>query len=87
MGPSLLPQLFGRRCLCTLSEDLPEGFTVRSDGNLVAPDGVVMGSEEDRASLPVFQLGDPVVMHPDFAGAIGPVIHGPDPRMAPHLMP
>jgi hypothetical protein len=67
--------------------DLPPGFTRRSDDRVVAPDGVVMGSEEDLASMPVFQADDPVVMHPDFAGAIGPVIHGPDPRMAPHLMP
>ena len=67
--------------------DLPAGFTQLSDGNVVAPDGVVMGSEEDWASQPVFQPDEPVVMHPDFVAVLGPVVHGPDPRMAAHLMP
>ena len=67
--------------------DLPAGFTQQSDGNVVAPDGCVVGSEEDMASMPVFQPDETVVMHPDFVAAIGPVIHGPDPRMAAHLMP
>ena len=45
------------------------------------------GSDEDMGYEPVFRESDPVHMHPDYAGATGPVIHGPDPRMAPHLMP
>ena len=65
----------------------PHGIAMGSDGRLVGPDGVVMGSEEDMAFEPVFRESDPVHMHPDFAGATGPVLHGPDPRMAPHLMP
>ena len=37
--------------------------------------------------MPVFQPDEPVVMHPDFVAVLGPVVHGPDPRMAAHLMP
>ena len=65
----------------------PLGITMGSDGLLVGPDGVVQGSDEDMGYEPVFRESDPVHMHPDHAGATGPVIHGPDPRMAPHLMP
>ena len=60
---------------------------MRSDGLLVGPDGVVQGSGEDMGYEPVFRDSDPVHMHPDYAGATGPILHGPDPRMAPHLMP
>ena len=70
---------------------LPEGTTMRSDGLLVGSDGVVQGSDEDMGYEPVFRESDPKHMHPDYAvdypDAAGPIVHGPDPRMASHLMP
>ena len=63
---------------------LPEGMTMRSDGLLVDSDGVVQGSDEDMSSAWADECDR---MHPDRSGATGPVIHGPDPRMAPHLAP
>ena len=62
----------------------PLGITMGSDGLLVGPDGVVQGSDEDMSDAWALEC---VHMHPDHSGATGPVIHGPDPRMAPHLMP
>ena len=62
----------------------PFGITMGSDGLLVGPDGVVQGSDEDMSCAWALECDH---THPDHAGATGPVIHGPDPRMASHLMP
>jgi hypothetical protein len=63
---------------------LPEGTTMRSDGLLVGSDGVVQGSDEDMSSAWEDECAR---MQSDKSAASGPVIHGPDPRMASHLMP
>ena len=62
----------------------PFGITMGTDGLLVGPDGVVQGSDEDMSCAWALECDH---THPDHAGATGPVIHGPEPRMASHLMP
>jgi len=61
--------------------EYPYGITVRPDGLLVDREGVVQGSHEDMSSGWALEC--------DLAdqAATGPVIHGPDPRMASHLLP
>ena len=61
--------------------EYPYGVTMRSDGLLVDLEGVVQGSHEDMSSAWALECDQA-----DQA-ASGPVIHGPDPRMAAHLVP